>query len=98
MHSEQERHLLAQRLEASGLKDKALMPILGVSQSTVSRLRHAKIGRVRRYLLALDVIQAPDGVAGETLNRSMAELAAQAESDLELRRVLFGLHKLMQRG
>ena len=50
----------------SGMTDAELAAVLGVNQSTISRLKHGKIAKVSRHQRKLDEIWGSEPVTGPT--------------------------------
>lgn len=84
---------LAAAISRSGMTDTALAAVLGVNQSTVSRLRHGKIGKVFKHQEKLD---QHFGIVPDDRNDDLAELIAMARSSPALREVLVVLHRFMR--
>jgi hypothetical protein len=83
-------------LAQTGLSDAFLAKLFGVNQSTVSRLRNAKIKKTNRYFIALEAGRVLTGAHDEQLAARMIELTTIAGRSPTLRMLLLNLHKLMQ--
>lgn len=84
---------LSTTIMQSGMTDAELAKVLGVNQSTVSRLRHGKVAKVAKYQRKLDqhlslaVADRPD---------PLSELIAMTQYSPALRDALVALRRLMQ--
>jgi predicted transcriptional regulator len=82
-------------LTHTGLSDASLAKLFGVNQSTVSRLRHAKIQKVRRYSAALEASGYAITDHDQQFATRMAELTGLAKRTPALRDLLLNLHRIM---
>lgn len=84
---------LSTTISRSGLTDAELATVLGVNQSTVSRLKHGRISKVTKHQRKLDEYlgRAATGQIG-----GLSELMAIAESSPALRETLAALYRLMR--
>jgi ribosome-binding protein aMBF1 (putative translation factor) len=77
----------------SGMTDAELAAVLGVNQSTISRLKHGKIAKVGRHQRKLDEYL---GLGGGDRTDDLSELIAMAQSSPALREALVALQRLMR--
>jgi hypothetical protein len=82
-------------LARTGLSDALLAKLFGVNQSTVSRLRHAKIRKIKRYFTTLETGSVLTEAEHEELAARMIELTMIAKRNPSLRTILTNLHKIM---
>lgn len=86
---------VAYALDGSGKPDKYFVEMLGVHQSTVSRLRARKIKKAGKYrdLLAKNgLLLSPDQ---EAVALELQALAAAANGQPELRQLISSLHQFV---
>lgn len=84
---------LSAAIQRSSLTDAELAAVLGVNQSTISRLKHGKIAKVAKYQRKLDE-HLGAGPAGRT--DDLSELVAMAQLSPALREALVALQRLMR--
>lgn len=84
-------------IERSGLNDRELAELCGVSQPTAWRLRNGKIAKVRKYVAVLDghLGRSPAGSMSD--DEMMTDLAIYARQVPALREALASLHQLIQK-
>jgi ribosome-binding protein aMBF1 (putative translation factor) len=85
--------ILSATMGRSGMTDAELAAVLGVNQSTISRLKHGKIAKVAKHQRRLDRhlgLGAGDGAD------DLSELIALARASPALREALFALQRLMR--
>jgi len=75
------------------MTDAKLASVLGVNQSTVSRLKHGKIAKVARHQRKLDEYL---GLGANDRAEDFSELVAIAQSSPALREALVALQRLMR--
>jgi transcriptional regulator with XRE-family HTH domain len=81
-------------LQAIGLNDREIGEQIGVTQSTVWRLRHRKISKVSKYITKLSALASSPAGADHALNPE--KLVALAEHSPALKSLLVSLIKFMQ--
>ena len=81
-------------LQAIALNDREIGVEIGVTQSTVWRLRHRKISKVSKYIRKLSALLPGKPEDGQGLNSE--KLAALAEHSPALKSVLVSLMSFMQ--
>jgi transcriptional regulator with XRE-family HTH domain len=77
-----------------GNDDARLAAVLGISRSTVWRLKNGKIHKLDRYIEALD--QHFGAAQVQSLEGVLDDLRLWSKDSPELRRVLISLHKIVQ--
>jgi hypothetical protein len=82
-------------LSSSGLSDACLAKLFRVNQSTVSRLRHAKIRKIAKYLGTLQESGKLPAQQDQRLAVLLAELGELAQGAPALRALLQNLHTIM---
>jgi transcriptional regulator with XRE-family HTH domain len=85
--------LLSATIGRSGMTDAKLASVLGVNQSTVSRLKHGRIAKVARHQRKLDEYL---GLGASDRTDDFSELMAIAQSSPALREALVALRRLMR--
>jgi len=80
-------------IECSGLTDAQLAAVLGVNQSTVSRLKNGLIRKVAKYQLILDARLASERPQD---GQELSELVAMAKVSPTLRDALLAIQRLMR--
>lgn len=83
-------------LSRSGLSEVRLADLLGVHQSTVSRLKNCKIKKIERYWVAFKMSDVPTDGIDEQFAERMADLERAARHSPTLRVLLQKLHEIMQ--
>ncbi len=85
--------LLSTTMERSGMTDAQLGSVLGVNQSTISRLKHGRIAKVARHQRKLDEYL---GVKAAGRTDVLSELMAMARSSPALHEALVAIQRLMR--
>lgn len=85
--------LLSIAIVRSGLTEAQIAGVLGVTQSTVSRLKNGKIAKVSRYQQKLDDYFGHEPMVHQN---EFSELMALAQSSPALREALIALQRLMR--
>lgn len=80
-------------IERSGMTDAQLATLLGVNQSTVSRLKNGLIQKVAKYQRILDANLVPDRAWD---GQELSELVAMAKVSPVLRDALVAIQRLMR--
>lgn len=95
MASSAEQARLEDLLTRTGLNDRQVGEIIGVSQPTVWRLRNGRIGKVGKHLAALE---RHLGIGAEIVSdaQMIADLVGYSHRIPALRAALTSLHKLMR--
>jgi len=73
--------------------DTELAALLGVSRTTVWRLKSGKIFKISKYISALEMQM--DGTAADTLDRVIEDLANWSRHSAEVRALLTSLHTVL---
>jgi predicted transcriptional regulator len=85
--------LLSIAIVRSGLTEARIAEVLGVTQSTVSRLKNGRIAKVSSYQEKLDDYL---GHGSKVQQNEFSELMALAQSSPALREALIALQRLMR--